>query len=58
MNLRQAYDGWSQQEQPVSETFTPEPLSTFSDDELMEELDRRGFEGELSRRVVFTIGTK
>lgn len=45
-------------EQPVSETFTPEPLSTYSDDELMTELDRRGFEGELSRRVVFTIGAK
>lgn len=45
-------------EQPVSETFTPEPLSTFTDEELMEELDRRGFEGELSRRVVFTIGAK
>lgn len=45
-------------EQPVSETFTPEPLSTYSDDELMAELDRRGFEGELSRRVVFTIGAK
>jgi len=45
-------------EQPVSETFTPEPLSTYSDEELMEELDRRGFEGELSRRVVFTIGAK
>lgn len=46
------------EQQPVSETFTPEPLSTFTDEELMEELDRRGFEGELSRRVVFTIGAK
>jgi len=46
------------EQQPVSETFTPEPFSTFTDEELMEELDRRGFEGELSRRVVFTIGAK
>lgn len=35
---------------------TPSTLADFTDDELMEELDRRGFEGELSRRVVFTIG--
>lgn len=35
---------------------TPSTFADFTDDELMEELDRRGFEGELSRRVVFTIG--
>jgi hypothetical protein len=33
-------------------------LAVFSDDELMEELDRRGWEGELSRRQIVTIGAK
>lgn len=45
-------------EQPVNYTLTPEPLSRYSDEDLLAELDRRGFEGELSRRVVYTIGAQ
>ena len=33
-------------------------LAEYTDDELLEELDRRGWEGELSRRQVVTIGAK
>lgn len=35
-----------------------EGLADYTDDELLEELDRRGWEGELSRRQVVTIGVK
>lgn len=35
-----------------------EGLADYTDDELLEELDRRGWEGELSRRQVVTIGSK
>lgn len=33
-------------------------LETFTDDELLNELDRRGFIGELRRTQIFTIGAK
>lgn len=45
-----------QQPAVTEQPSTPSTLADFTDEELMEELDRRGFEGELSRRVVFTIG--
>ena len=35
-----------------------EGLADYTDDELLEELDRRGWEGELSRRQVVTIGVR
>ena len=42
----------------VSHPAAADALAVFSDDELLEELDRRGWEGELSRRQVVTIGAK
>ena len=42
----------------VSRPAASQALAVFTDDELLEELDRRGWEGELSRRQVVTIGAK
>jgi len=42
----------------VSHPAAADALAVFTDDELLEELDRRGWEGELSRRQVVTIGVK
>jgi len=33
-------------------------LAVFSDDELLDELDRRGWQGDLRRTQVVTIGAK
>lgn len=48
--------------EPVSSEYITkritEVLAGYTDDELLEELDRRGWEGELSRRQVVTIGSK
>ena len=48
--------------EPVSSEYITkritEGLAGYTDDELLEELDRRGWEGELSRRQVVTIGSK
>ncbi len=48
--------------EPVSSGYLTkritEGLADYTDDELLEELDRRGWEGELSRRQVVTIGSK
>jgi len=41
-----------------SRSAAEKSLAVFTDDELLEELDRRGWEGELSRRQVVTIGVK
>lgn len=54
--LKQKQD--AQQPAVTEQPSTPSTLADFTDDELMTELDRRGFEGELSRRVVFAIGAK
>lgn len=42
----------------VSHPAALDALAVFTDDELLKELDRRGWEGELSRRQVVTIGAK
>jgi hypothetical protein len=39
-------------------TAAHEALEVFTDDELMEELDRRGWQGELRKIQIVTIGTK
>lgn len=39
-------------------TAAHEALEVFTDDELLEELDRRGWQGELRKVQVVTIGTK
>ena len=44
----------SQEEQPRN--AANDALESFTDDELLEELDRRGWEGELRRTQVVTIG--
>ena len=43
---------------PCAPSAAEKALAVFTDDELLEELDRRGWEGELSRRQVVTIGAK
>ena len=44
-------------EQPINDTARP-ALDAFADDELMDELDRRGWQGELTRTQIVTIGVK
>lgn len=43
---------------PCAPSAAEKALAVFTDDELLEELDRRGWEGELSRRQVVTIGAR
>ena len=38
------------------DTAASRALAVFSDDELLEELDRRGFEGELRKTYIYTLG--
>ena len=46
-----------QYEQPINDTASI-TLDGFTDDELMDELDRRGWQGELTRTQIVTIGVK
>lgn len=41
---------------PQKNDVARQALAVFSDDELLEELDRRGWKGELQKRLVVTIG--
>lgn len=56
---QQKQQGATAQPEPaaVNYTLSPEPLSRYSDDDLLAELDRRGWQGELRRTQVVTIGS-
>lgn len=54
------HTGDSPHESPDNQrgTAAHEALEVFTDDELLEELDRRGWQGELRKVQIVTIGTK
>ena len=58
IEIKTVTDDLGQQRQCFEMPKHGKPLADYSDDELLAELDRRGFEGELSRRVTYTIGSK
>ena len=55
-----AHHGGSPHDLPDDQrgTAAHEALEVFTDDELLEELDRRGWQGELRKVQIVTIGTK